>query len=143
MMTDHLKPVVLNLALLLCAAALLFRPGRSPIHASDDKVTKWNAAGLIIVNQTKKKVYDLHLILEYGESDAPTIAKVTVEKAAAYNAQSDAYQDPTGANTWVRVTRQDPSRSTSLWTWNPVSGGTSKMGRAAYSFDYVKLVGTQ
>jgi len=39
-----------------------------------------------------------------------------------------------GANTWVKVTRQDPSRPAGFWQWNPQGGTISKMARASYSY---------
>lgn len=48
-----------------------------------------------------------------------------------------------GTNTWVKIVRQDPVREAGFWKWNAHGGATSKMARAAYSFDFVKMAGTK
>lgn len=45
-----------------------------------------------------------------------------------------------GGNTWVKLTRQDPSREAGFWTWNPHGGTITKMSRVSYSFDQVPSV---
>jgi len=44
-----------------------------------------------------------------------------------------------GTNTWVNVTRQDPSKGIGPWRWNPFGGAVTKRGCASYSFDHVEL----
>jgi hypothetical protein len=47
------------------------------------------------------------------------------------------YEDATGKNTWVRITRRDPSQRFGVWTWNPGGGTVTKVSRIRYSFDRV------
>ncbi len=58
------------------------------------------------------------------------------------------YRDDSGANTWVKITRKDPSNkeiksgNLALGMWNPYfDGKITKKSRAYYSFDGVGVVG--
>lgn len=52
------------------------------------------------------------------------------------------YYDDTGSNCWVKVERTDPQQNMGfLGVWNPFRSGISKVSRAAYSYNYLKLVG--
>ncbi|MBI4322871.1 MAG: hypothetical protein HY596_01200 [Candidatus Omnitrophica bacterium] len=48
-----------------------------------------------------------------------------------------------GSRSWVKITRQDPVRDAGFWRWNDYGGKTAKLSRSAYSFNFVKIAGTQ
>ena len=48
-----------------------------------------------------------------------------------------------GSRSWVKITRQEPSKELGFWNWNAYGGKTTKLSRSAYSFNFVKIAGTK
>lgn len=97
--------------------------------------------------------------MEYTWADARGEHKVTIEvgnyKLARIKVKKSFFQtclilknykDSDGSDTWIKITRQDPPEKALgiLGKWSPSAGRPiSRLSRSAYSYNYVKIAGTQ